>query len=105
MQKTVQQQQDGWNQTLAKWVTEMKSDKEIGGDNFTPSVKQAQNAINKFGTPELKTALDSYGMGNHPELVRVFARIGKAMAEDTHVSGGNAGGELDQSKRLFPNMK
>jgi len=83
----------------------MKSDKEIGGDSFTPSVKHAQNAINKFGTPELKSALDSYGMGNHPELVRVFARIGKAMAEDTHV-GGNAGGaEADQSKRMFPNMK
>lgn len=105
MAKTVQQQQDGWNQTLAKWVSDMKSDKEIGGDAFTPSVKHAQNAINKFGTPELKSALDSYGMGNHPELVRVFARIGKAMAEDTHVQPGNGGGELDQSKRLFPNMK
>jgi len=105
MQKSVQQQQESWNQTIAKWVSDMKSDKEIGGDSFTPSVKHAQNAINKFGTPELKSALDSYGMGNHPELVRVFARIGKAMAEDTHV-GGNAGGaEADQSKRMFPNMK
>jgi hypothetical protein len=85
--KFVQKQHEQWNRTVETWVSEIKSDKEIGGQALTENVKHAQRAITQFGTPELKAALDTTKMGNHPELVRVFARIGKAMAEDTFVSG------------------
>ena len=105
MAATVQDQQKQWSDTLGKWVSDMKADKEIGGEQFDTNVRHAQSAITKFGTPELKSALDTYGMGNHPELVRVFARIGKAMAEDTFVQPGNAGQQGDQAKKLFPDMK
>jgi hypothetical protein len=82
----VQQQREAWTGQLENWSKEVKADKEIGGEAFTGSIKAAQQALTQFGTPELRAALDSTSMGNHPELVRVFAKIGKAMAEDTFVS-------------------
>jgi hypothetical protein len=85
--KFVQKQQAQWDKTVETWETEIKADKEIGGEKMTVNVNHARQAITHFGTPELKAALDATKMGNHPELVRVFARIGKAMAEDTFVPG------------------
>lgn len=85
--KLVQKQQQQWDKTVESWESAIRSDKEIGGEALKQNITAAQRAISEFGTPELKAALDTTRMGNHPELVRVFARIGKAMAEDTFVAG------------------
>lgn len=92
------------SQQLEAWVSDIKADKEIGGANFDTSVRHAQAAAKKFGSPEFLAALDATGMGSHPELVRVFARIGKAMAEDTFVQPGKESTQLDPAKKLFPTM-
>jgi predicted DNA-binding protein (UPF0251 family) len=106
--KTLQNQAQSQTQVAAKqieaWVGEIKADKEIGGTNFDSSVRHAQAAAKKFGSPEFLAALDATGMGSHPELVRVFARIGKAMAEDTFVQPGKESTVLDPAKKLFPSM-
>lgn len=92
-----------------EWLGAVKSDPEIGGANLDTSVKHAQSAIARFGSPELKSFLDLSGAGSHPELVRAFARIGKAMAEDVIVTGTTGGkGELSyeaKAKQMFPSMK
>lgn len=69
------------------WVSTVKADPEIGGKNFATTAKDAQSAISRFGTPELKLALDRTGLGSHPELVRAFAKVGKAMGEAVIVPG------------------
>lgn len=106
--RTLQNQAQSQTQVAAKqieaWVGEIKADKEIGGANFDSSVRHAQAAAKKFGSPEFLAALDATGMGSHPELVRVFARIGKAMAEDTFVQPGKESTTLDPAKKLFPSM-
>ena len=89
---------------IEAWVGEIKADKEIGGANFDTSVRHAQAAAKKFGSPEFLAALDATGMGSHPELVRVFARIGKAMAEDTFVAPGKESTTIDPAKKMFPTM-
>lgn len=104
MAESSRQQQEQWKQTTEKWVDDVKADKELGGQNLETSIKHAQAALNKFGTPELRSQMDATGMGNHPELVRVFARIGKAMAEDTFVQSGKDGAQVDPAKKLFPSM-
>lgn len=101
LSQAAEAQQAAWQTQLDTWVTEVKSDKEIGGKAFDENVNSAKAAINKFGTPELKKALDSTGFGNHPELVRVFARIGKAMAEDTFVSANAAAGGKKSAEELL----
>lgn len=64
------------------WLASAKADKEYGGDAFEKNAELAKRVITRFGSDALKTALDTTGLGNHPELVRIFVKIGQAMAED-----------------------
>lgn len=73
-----------------RWLTDLRADKEIGGDHLNKKVEQASRVVKKFGTPEFNKALNDTGLGNHPELVRVFARIADAMGEDNLVLPGAA---------------
>lgn len=86
-----QQQAEAWQKTTEQWAADVKADKEIGGDKLTASLSKAQQALETFGTPELKEYLNETGLGNHPELVKAFVKIGKAMSEDNMVSAANTG--------------
>lgn len=89
-----------WETTLAGWVETAKTDAEIGGEALPQNLQSAQRALDRFASPELRALLDyrsdanpnGLGLGNHPELVRVFARIGKAMADDKFVTSNSAAG-------------
>lgn len=91
-------QAKAFEETTAKWVDAVMDDKEIGGPDFNKNVEYAHRALEKFASVELKEALKTTGFGNHPELVRVFSRIGKAMADDTFVRGGS--GNAQQKKSM-----
>lgn len=86
-----QRQVEAWQQTTEQWAADVKADKEIGGDKLPSNLSAAQRALDQFGTPELKTYLNDTGLGNHPDLVKAFVKIGKAMSEDGMVTGSNDG--------------
>lgn len=86
-----QQQVEAWQKTTEQWAADVKADKEIGGDKLTGNLSAAQRALAQFGTPKLKEYLEGTGLGNHPELVKAFVKIGKAMSEDGMVDGSNQG--------------
>lgn len=86
-----QRQADAWQATTEQWAADVKADKEIGGDKLTGNLSAAQRALDQFGTPELKEYLNTTGLGNHPDLVKTFVKIGKAMSEDGMVSGKENG--------------
>ena len=86
-----QQQADAWQTTTEQWAADVKADKEIGGDKLTANLSAAQRALDLFGSPALKEYLEGTGLGNHPELVKTFIKIGKAMSEDGMVDGSNQG--------------
>lgn len=86
-----QRQTEAWQAQTEEWAAKVKADKEIGGDKLTANIGVAQRALDQFGTPELKEYLNATGLGNHPDLVKTFVKIGKAMSEDGMVSGGNSG--------------
>ena len=73
---------------VSKWADEVKADKELGSEE---SLAAAVKAVDAFGTPELKELLNSTGMGNHPEVVRLMAKIGKAISEDKVIAGRTGG--------------
>lgn len=75
--------QQEWTQQQTKWKQDIESDKEIGGANLKPSLAAAQQAIARFGSPELAKLLDDPNVGNHPALVRFAVKVGKALAEDS----------------------
>jgi hypothetical protein len=88
-----------------EWFRAAESDPEFGGAQFKQSAELAKSVINKFGSDSLKKALVESGLGNHPELIRVFSKIGKAMAPDTLVmGGGSAPPDKSMAEIFYPEM-
>ena len=83
----------------AQWAEQSKADPEFGGANFNQNMGQIATAYKQFATPELKHLLDASGLGNHPEVMRLFYRVGKALSQDT---GVRAQGAPEQQHRMFP---
>ncbi|WP_440493128.1 peptidase [Serratia sarumanii] len=94
------QQAEAWSKQGEEWREQVKSDKEIGGDKYTANVGNAQKALDQFGSPALREYLETTLLGNHPELVRFFAKVGKAVSEDTMVMPNN-GGQLSTADLLY----
>jgi hypothetical protein len=99
-----------WETQKQTWATESRADKEFGGDAFAANSALAIRAVNTFGTPEFKAALNQFGLGNHPEMVRFMVKVGKAMSEDT-LGKGKLGGSEGEPKTeeqvqrtLYPTM-
>jgi hypothetical protein len=103
--KMATRQAEAHAQLVETWTEQVKADKEIGGDKLDENLGIARKAIDTFGSPELKALLNSTGMGNHPEVVKLAFKVGKAISEDRFVTGspkGNASN--DPAKKMFPNM-
>ncbi len=101
-----QTQTDNFNQLMNDWRDQSKNDSEFGGDNFEESVRIAQSAVTKYGTPELKQLLEEHGVGNHPEVVRFMVRVGKTLKEDVPGSTGTASSKAeDRVSLLYPTNK
>ena len=86
-QRLANQPQEILAQAREEWANQTKSDKEFGGDRLNENLAVAKKAMDAFGTTELKQLLDQSGFGNHPEVVRAFVKIGKALSEDALVVG------------------
>jgi len=87
--------------TEVKWVEQVKADKEIGGEKFRENVELAHRALAHFGSEDFKNELNRTGFGNHPELVRVFARVGKLIANDQAVRPGVQTTQKKSAEDLF----
>jgi len=101
----VQAQAEAHARTVAEWRTAVETDKVLGGDRLKESVGVARAVLDKFGSPEISKILDTTGLGNHPALFTMLHRIGKAMAQDRFVVGGETGAvNTDLASRLYPNQ-
>ena len=76
----------------AEWAEAFEKDPDIGGARKGDTLSAAARVFDHYGLKKgegLRQLLDESGLGNHPELIRVFARIGHDMAE-----GGFERGEV-----------
>jgi len=87
------------------WVEAAKTDQEIGGAALEKNLSLAAKALDKFGTPELRSLLDGTGLGNHPEVVRFMSRAAQALAEDTVVTGRAPQSPVNDAKSFYENSK
>ena len=62
------------------------------GQAFDERLGHARSAVTQFGGDDLKAILDSSGLGDNPVVVRAFANIGKAMADDSLYQSGERPG-------------
>lgn len=90
----------------AEWVSQVQADQEIGGDKLQASLVAARGALEQFGTPALRELLDASRLGNHPEVVKLLAKIGKAISPDSFVGGKPAPAEAKSTAQvLYPNQQ
>jgi hypothetical protein len=107
--KALGRDQDSLKQTHESWAAESMNDKEFGGANLAENIVGARKVMNSFSSPatdtdgkpvlhqegamkghqmtKVEVLLNQTGMGNHPEMIRVFHRISKAVSEDSFVPG------------------
>ena len=92
------------------WATSTKADKEIGGDRFDEHMGIAKKAASAFGNDALAALLEKSGFGDHPEVIRFFYKVGKAMSPDsfmpsvTGISGkanSSGGGTQEVANQLY----
>lgn len=98
-----------WTKEQADLQTAAKADPEIGGANWNASVQAGQKALLKIGNPKFNALLDSSGLGNHPEVIRAFAKLGKLLGEDSVGGAGSGTGGVEQTaaqalKQRYPSM-
>ncbi len=92
-----------WAETQRSWQDEVRNDREIGGARLAANLGVAAKAVDRFGGDALRQALNVSGAGNHPEIIRAFIRIGKAISEDGLVMGrGVAHDARSRADRLYP---
>lgn len=94
-------------QQIKAWQDELLKDPEIGGSHWKAAVADSRKALNAFDTDgKLRTLLKQMHADYHPDVVRVIARVGRAMGEDKFVGsrGESSGKERPLEERMWPNM-
>ncbi len=99
------QQAEQLKAAAVQWEADARADKELGGDKFDANLGVAKKALDAFASSEFKTLLKESGLGNHPEVIRMFHRVGKAISEDKVLTGkAPDGAPRDPAKTLYPNQ-
>lgn len=99
-------QEEEYKQRSGAWVDEIKSDKELGGEAFNENAELAKRVTQRFGSEAFLKTLDETGLGNHPELVRTFVRIGKSMKDDQLVlPGAQPAPKKTHAEILYPSKE
>ena len=90
------------------WVDSAENDREIGGSEavFDAKIATANKAVQQFGTTGLLELFDATGIGNHPEVIRVFYRIGQLLENDKVMLGSASAQSTPKTAAevLFPDM-
>ena len=89
----VQEEQDSANKQSASDYavnSQIELKREWQGQ-YDANLDQAQRAFAQFSSPELNEMLDETGLGNHPELIKAFAKIGGMLGEDRLIVGTGLG--------------
>lgn len=88
-----------------EWIEASRNDKEFGGAALDANLAIAKKAVDAYGTPEIKEFLETTGLGNHPEVIRLFYRVGKTLTEDGTVTGSTGANGIrtfdEAAKKLY----
>ena len=89
----------------AQWAADSAVDKEFGGDNLSKNLAVAKAAMGEYASPALVDILAKSGLGNHPEVIRLFFRVGMKLMPDQSVPGGTRPVETSASALMYPTMQ
>ena len=101
VQKSADAALENWNKHMETVLADAKADKEIGGQGWDQNLGLAKKAITAFGTPALQEYLNTAEAGSHKEIIRFFAKVGKAVSEDGFVPGAAAAAKPKDAASLI----
>lgn len=95
-------QQDEFNATTAKWLKEAESDKELAGadgKSFKENVEHAHRGMKALFGEDINKFLSETKLGNHPGIIKGFARYGRQIANDkADLSGKSSSPQKGKSR-------
>jgi hypothetical protein len=114
-QRVLQRQADDHAALRADWAKAAKEDKDIGGAKFEETTTLAARALDAFGAKSVKDKdgnetqpfrklLNDTGLGDHPEMLKMFREIGKLVGEDGELIRSDAKPVKDKDRLevLYP---
>ena len=88
-----------------EWQKQSRTDRELAAQGrFENNLAVAKKAVERFGGAKLAAALAETGAGNHPEILRCFYRIGKALAEDGFVAPAGKRQKKSYAETFYPDF-
>lgn len=87
-----------------RWANETNADPEIGGPNIRATQDAAARAFDHYGIKAgsgFRQFLDDTGLGNHPEMIRFVARIGRDLGEAGFERGGTQSAAKSPEQKLY----
>lgn len=79
--------------------------KEEFGPAFESKMSLVRRAFARYATPELTEAVNKTGLGNNPEFIKLFLRIGEEMSEGPFVDSNTRAPEKKSPEEiLYPSM-
>lgn len=111
-QQAQSQMADAYTERVSAWAEATKVDKELGGEVLDENLGLAKRAMDAFASPELAKLIDTpstenpdgLGLGNHPEVIRLFYRVGKAISESDLVTGDSKVEGPASLQKMYPTM-
>jgi hypothetical protein len=97
----VQEMSGQFQERISSWADEAKADKELGGEDLDKNLGLAKQAM--IDAPSADNP-DGLGLGNHPEVIRLFYRVGRAISESDLVTGDNKIEGRDSLEKMYPTM-
>mgnify|MGYP000382452199 FL=1 len=86
----------------AAWEKASREDPEFGGEKFEANMTIVAAGRDKVASPELTEIVNILGLGNHPEILRMYYRAGKLSQEDRGAGAGAEGaGKKPIEERIF----
>lgn len=74
--------------TRTQWRADAQADETIGGEKFGENLALAKAGRDAFGDDDFKALLDETGIGDHPAMIRMLYRVGRANSEHDFVNTG-----------------
>lgn len=101
-----EQQSKAWIDANAAWIEQVKADPEIGGNRLETSLTAAKTLLGQLmHTPEekaeLQQALTMTGAGNHPIIIKAFARAAAMMKEGAPPATAQPKPQLSPAQRRY----
>lgn len=102
------QLQDMGAATRKEWHDAYVADPEIGGVNRTQTETLSAKALDAMGYTAghpFRTLLNDSGIGNHPDMIRAFRRLGEMVGEEGTFLRADVAAPKSKSaaERLYPN--